>query len=89
MPRLPFTPGKDLVPIVQEAGRAPGPVQTGAEILAPAGIRSPDCPAHSQSLYRLSYPAHQVVLYSEVIYNTNGETVPENYKHQSRLHPEI
>jgi len=34
-PRPLFTPGKDLVPIVQEAGRAPGPVWTGAENLAP------------------------------------------------------
>ena len=25
----------------------------------PTGIRSPDCPARSQSLYRLSYPAHR------------------------------
>ena len=29
-----FTPGKDPVPIVQEAGWAPGPVWTGAENLA-------------------------------------------------------
>jgi hypothetical protein len=42
-----FTPGKDTVPIVQEAGWAPGPVSTGAENLAPTGIRSPDCPARS------------------------------------------
>ena len=35
-----FTPGKDSVPIVQEAGWAPGPVWTGAENLAPTGIRS-------------------------------------------------
>ena len=34
-PRPLFTPGKDLVPIVQEAGWAPGPVWTGAENLAP------------------------------------------------------
>jgi hypothetical protein len=47
--------GKDLVPIVQEAGWAPGPVWTGAENLAPTGIRSPHRPAHSQSLYRLRY----------------------------------
>jgi len=40
-----FTPGKDPVPIVQEAGWAPGPVRTGAENLAPTGIRSPDRPA--------------------------------------------
>ena len=50
-------PGKDRVPIVQEAGWAPGPVWTGAEKLAPTGIRSSDRPARSQSLYRLSYPA--------------------------------
>ena len=53
-----FTPGKDPVPIVQEAGWAPGPVWTGAEKLAPTGIRSTDRPVRSQSLYRLSYPAH-------------------------------
>jgi len=57
-PRPLFTSGKDPVPIVQEAVWAPGPVWTGAENLAPTGIRSPDRPAHSQSLYRLSYRAH-------------------------------
>jgi hypothetical protein len=50
-PRLLFTPGKDLVPIVQEAGWAPGLVWTVAENLNPTGIRSLDCPACSQSLY--------------------------------------
>jgi hypothetical protein len=36
-----FTPpGKDPVPIVQEAGWAPGPVWTVAENLAPNGILS-------------------------------------------------
>ena len=50
-----FTPGKDPVRIVQEAGWALGPVWTGAENLALNGIRSPDRPAHSESLYRLSY----------------------------------
>jgi len=45
-----FTPGKDPVPIVQEAWWAPGPVWTGAENLAPTGIRSPDRPARSESL---------------------------------------
>ena len=42
-----FTPGKDPVPIVRQAGWAPGPVWTGAEDLAPTGIRSLDRPAHS------------------------------------------
>jgi len=43
-------PGKDPVPIVQEAGWAPGPVWIIAENLAPTGIRSPDRPARSQSM---------------------------------------
>jgi hypothetical protein len=37
-PRPLSTPGKDPVPIVQEAGWAPGPVWPGAENLAPTGI---------------------------------------------------
>ena len=49
-----FTPGKDPVPIVQEDGWDPGPGWTGAENLDPTGIRSPDRPARSQSLYRLA-----------------------------------
>jgi len=59
MPQLYFAPRKDLLPIVQEPGWAPGPVWTGAENLAPTGIQSPDHPARSKSLYRLSYPAHK------------------------------
>jgi hypothetical protein len=53
-----FTPGKDPVPTVQEAGWAPGPVWTGAEKLSLTWIRSPDRPARNQSLYRLRYRAH-------------------------------
>ena len=55
-----FTPKKDPVSIVKEAGWAPGPVWTGAESLVHTGIRFPDRPARSQWLYRLSYPAHVV-----------------------------
>jgi hypothetical protein len=33
----------------------PGPVWTGAENLAPIGIRSPDRPSRSQSLHQLRY----------------------------------
>jgi hypothetical protein len=53
-----FTPAKDPVPTVQEAGWAPGPVRTCTKNLAPIGIQSPDRPARSQSLYQLSYPVH-------------------------------
>ena len=39
-PRPLLTPGKDLVPIVQESGWAPRPVWTSVENLATTGIRS-------------------------------------------------
>ena len=64
-----FTPWKDPVPIVQEGGWAPGPVWTGAENLASTGIRSPDRPARSESLYRLSYPGLQDTLATYEIRN--------------------
>ena len=48
--------GKDPVPIVQKVGGASEPVWIGAENLAPTGIRSPDLPARSVSLYRLRHP---------------------------------
>jgi hypothetical protein len=66
-----FTPGKDPVPIVQEAGWAPGPVWTGAENLTPTGIRSPDRPARSQSLYGLSYPAQMYKVERNIKYHLN------------------
>ena len=53
-PRLHFTPGKDSVPIVEEAGWAPGPVWTGGKS-RPHRDLIPDRPARSQSLYRLSH----------------------------------
>ena len=60
-PQLHFTPGIDPVPIVQEAGWAPGPVWTGGKS-QPHQDSILDHPARSQSLYRLSYPANTVVL---------------------------
>ena len=59
-PRPLFTPGKDPVPIVQEAGWALRPVRTGGKS-RPTGIRSPDRPSRSQSLYWLSYSAHDLL----------------------------
>ena len=56
-PRPHFTPGKDPVPILQEARWAPGPVWTGGKT-RPHRDSIPGRPARSQSLYRLSYPAH-------------------------------
>ena len=51
----PFTNGNDPVPIVYEAVWTPGQVWTEAENLAATGIRSPDRPAQSESLYRLHH----------------------------------
>ena len=52
-----FTPGKDPVPILQEAGWVPGPVWTGGKS-RPHRDSILDRPARIQSLHRLSYPAH-------------------------------
>jgi len=54
-PRPHFTPGKDPIPILQEAGWAPGPVWTGRKSrLHRDSI--PDHPARSQSLYQVELP---------------------------------
>ena len=58
-PRPHFTPGKEPVPILQEAGWAPGPVWTGGKSRSHRDSIL-DRPARSQSLYRLSYRAHNI-----------------------------
>ena len=72
MPRPLFTPGKDPVPIVQEAGWTPGPVWTDAENLASIGFRSPDRPSRSQSPHRLRYPAHKLTFASSELPGTES-----------------
>jgi hypothetical protein len=57
-----LAPGKGPGTIAQEAGLTPGPVWRGAENLAPTGIRSPDRPARSESLYRLRYSGLQKIV---------------------------
>ena len=52
-------PGKDPVPILQEAGWASGPAWTGRKS-RPNQDSISDRLARSQSLYRLSYPAHSL-----------------------------
>jgi len=52
-PRPLYPRERDQIPTVQEGEWAPGPVWTGAENLAPTGIRIPDRSARSQSLYIL------------------------------------
>ena len=66
-PRPHFTPGKHSVPILQGAGWAPGLVWTGGKS-CPHWDSIQDHPARSQSLYRLSYPAHNCKIYEYKIY---------------------
>jgi hypothetical protein len=67
-PRPHFNPGKDPVPILQEAGWAPGSVRTGGNS-RPHRYSIPDRVARSQSLYRLSYPIHMCVYIHICIYS--------------------
>jgi len=61
-PRPDFTPGKEPVTTLQEAGWAPEPIWTVGKT-RPHWDSIPDRPARSQSLYRLSYPAHYIYIY--------------------------
>jgi len=54
-PRPHFTPGKDPVPIVQEAGWAPGPVRTGGKS-RPHRDPIPDRPARSSVVIPTELP---------------------------------
>ena len=60
-PRPLYPPGKNRYPLYRRLGGHPGPVWTGAKNLAPTGIWCPDRPAHSESLYRLSYTGNSKV----------------------------
>ena len=57
-PRPHFTPGKNLVPILQEAGWAPGPVWTGGKSRPHRGS-IPDRPARSSATIPTELPGPQ------------------------------
>ena len=65
-PRPHSTPRKDAIPILQEAGWAPGLVWTAGKS-RPHRDLILDRPARSQSLYRLSYRAHWLCWYLNFI----------------------
>ena len=58
-------PGKDTVPISQEAGWAPGLVWTGGKS-RPNRNSVLDRPARSQVLYQLSYTTHETQINGRV-----------------------
>ena len=55
-------PGKTRYPLYRRLGGPQGRFWTGAENLASTGIRSPDLPARSQSLYRLRFTVHSITI---------------------------
>jgi hypothetical protein len=59
-PRPIYPQEKEAVAIKQETCLAQQPVWTGAESLAHIGLRSPDSPALSESLYLLNYLGLQI-----------------------------
>ena len=59
-----FTPGKDPVSILQEAGWAPGPVWTDGKSRSSPGFDIQTVQFVAQSLYRLSYRAQIVYSHS-------------------------
>ena len=84
-PRPLFTHGVDPVPILQEAGWAPGPIWTGGKS-RPHWDSIPDCPANSQSVHRQSYSAHVnvrvcVCVYIYIYIDTHTHT----HTHTSRI----
>jgi hypothetical protein len=81
-----LSPERDPVPIVQEAGWAPGPVWTDAENLAPTGIRSPDRPARSESLYRLRYKNELTLRSSDLPQRLTGARLEKKFQFMLRRH---
>ena len=56
-PSCSLSPGKTRYPLYRRLGGPQGWSRQVRKISLPTGIRSPDRPARSQSLYRLRYPA--------------------------------
>jgi hypothetical protein len=78
-----FTPGSDLIPLYRRMG---GPqVWADTENLAPNRIRSPDRPARSDSLYRLSYPGHTTTKTTTANENVNMITHNSYYQQKTGL----
>jgi len=78
-PRPHFTTGKEPVPILLEAGWDPGPVWTGVKF-RPHRDSIPD---RSQSLYWLSYPVHNIIIYYN---NYHCVTIAYSIQYSSMLY---
>ena len=82
-----FTPEKTRHPLYRRLG---GPQDRSGQvrkISPPTGIRSPDRPARSQSLYRLSYTAHSFNSSKPQI--TGTTTFRQATAHMTDSHPSV
>ena len=82
-PRPHFTPGKDPVPILQEAGWAPGPVWTGGKS-RPHRDSIPDRPARSSVAIPTELPYFFIMNSNTVFPSAHGYSQP-NPVHASPL----
>ena len=62
-----FTPGKTQYPLYRRVGGPQGRSGQLRKISPPTGVRSPDRPTRSQSLYLLSYPGPSSVQRDDLI----------------------
>jgi hypothetical protein len=72
-----FTPGKDPISMVKEAGFASGPVWTGTENLAFTGIRSSDGPVRCEPLYCVHHPGRPFTYYPWIFLNRLRRTTKD------------
>ena len=70
MPRSLLSPGETRYPLYRRLGGPQGRSRQLRKISPPTGIRSPDRPARSQSLYGLSYLADDIFIQVHVIKST-------------------
>ena len=81
-------PGKTRYPFYRRLGGPQGRSGQVRKISPPTGIRSPDRPARSQSLYRLRYPAHKPNVVFDgicVVYSIRNMGVSSEALHSSVL----
>jgi hypothetical protein len=64
-----FTPGKDPVPTVQEAGWAPEPVWIGAENLAPPGFDPRNPLSRNNKLTNDRLTASDILIFRDYVRN--------------------
>jgi hypothetical protein len=81
-PRLLYLWKRDTVPVVQVIGWASNSGWMDPENLAPTGVRTPDRPVRSKSLYRLRYPGRQLNRYILKKYDENPAIFGEVNKFQ-------